>query len=179
MSHVVQRCPSCGVEHEAAGIDACEACGTALRAWCQRHGRESGWLDGPDCPQCVEEAARPRPAPAPRVPPPAPPRRSPAKTSTTGRWPGGRSPREILRGPAPLEPPVPEAQHGVADAVVEVLSCGFVGWLIGMPLGGFAGLVMGVDPGAAAWAGGKLFGLAGVMVGAIRSLAMLMNPWSR
>lgn len=63
--HVVERCPRCGVEHEGPTRGACEACDTPLRLWCGRHGREAGWLDGPSCPRCAEEAARPpRPAPA-------------------------------------------------------------------------------------------------------------------
>ncbi|HEX6371904.1 MAG TPA: hypothetical protein VF006_23475 [Longimicrobium sp.] len=60
--HVVDRCPSCGVEHEVRA-HACEACDTPLRAWCRVHGGETGWLDGPACTRCAEDAARPpRPA---------------------------------------------------------------------------------------------------------------------
>lgn len=63
--HVVDRCPSCGVEHEVRA-HACEACATPLRAWCRVHGRETGWLDGAACARCAEETARtPRPMPVP------------------------------------------------------------------------------------------------------------------
>lgn len=66
--HVVDRCPSCGVEHDVR-VDACEACDTPLRPWCRVHGVEMGWLDGPACPRCAEDAARPsRPAPAAPAP---------------------------------------------------------------------------------------------------------------
>jgi hypothetical protein len=62
--HVVDRCPSCGVEHDVR-VHACEACDTPLRPWCRVHGGEMGWLDGPACPRCAEDAARPvRTAPA-------------------------------------------------------------------------------------------------------------------
>jgi hypothetical protein len=66
--HVVDRCPSCGVEHDVR-MHACEACDTPLRPWCRVHGGEMGWLDGPACPRCAEAAARP-PRPAPAVPAP-------------------------------------------------------------------------------------------------------------
>jgi len=77
--HVVARCPRCGVEHDEAAGGACEACGTPLRAWCRRHGREDGWLQGSACPRCAEEARprpmpQPRPAPARPTWPPTPPR---------------------------------------------------------------------------------------------------------
>lgn len=66
--HVVDRCPSCGVEHDVR-VHACEACDTPLRPWCRVHGGEMGWLDGPSCPRCAEVAARPpRPAPAKPAP---------------------------------------------------------------------------------------------------------------
>jgi hypothetical protein len=67
MTHVVERCPSCGVEHEGLRVGACEACQAPLRYWCRRHGRDTGWLQDPACPRCVEEAALPRPL-APVVP---------------------------------------------------------------------------------------------------------------
>lgn len=58
MMHVVERCPSCGVEHDLSGASECEACGTRLRLWCRRHGGEMGWLAAPVCPRCADEAAR-------------------------------------------------------------------------------------------------------------------------
>jgi hypothetical protein len=65
MTHVVERCPSCGVEHEGLQASVCEACHAPLRYWCRRHGRDAGWLQDPACPRCVQEAALPRPlAPA-------------------------------------------------------------------------------------------------------------------
>ena len=67
MSYVVERCPSCGVEHDLSVGGECEACGALLRAWCRRHGRDVGWLDTSSCPRCAEEAARPRPAPPSRA----------------------------------------------------------------------------------------------------------------
>lgn len=66
--HVVDRCPSCGVEHDVR-MHACEACDTPLRPWCRVHGGEMGWLDGPACPRCAEAAA-PSPRPAPAIPAP-------------------------------------------------------------------------------------------------------------
>jgi hypothetical protein len=79
--HVVDRCPSCGVEHDVRARE-CEACDTPLRAWCRVHGREIGWLDGPRCRRCAQEAVRgtrrapslamPCPAPAPFTTAPAP-----------------------------------------------------------------------------------------------------------
>lgn len=55
--HVVDRCPSCGVEHDLR-VQECEACDTPLRSWCRVHGEEIGWLDGPGCDRCAEDAAR-------------------------------------------------------------------------------------------------------------------------
>jgi hypothetical protein len=41
---VVERCPSCGVEHDEYEAGACEACHESLRYWCRRHGRDgAGW----------------------------------------------------------------------------------------------------------------------------------------
>jgi hypothetical protein len=57
----VERCPSCGVEHDVSADSICGACDTPLRAWCRAHSREAGWLDGPACDRCAKEAA-----PAPR-----------------------------------------------------------------------------------------------------------------
>lgn len=86
MTRVVERCLTCGVEHEVRA-DACEACGGALRYWCRVHSRETGWLESPGCRGCAGEKARPAPrarsAPsAPKAAPhatplPAPPERTP------------------------------------------------------------------------------------------------------
>jgi hypothetical protein len=93
--HVVDRCPSCGVEHDVR-MHACEACDTPLRPWCRVHGGEMGWLTGPACPRCAEDAARytwpPRPRP-PAVPmKAAAPAKTPAKPSL---WPGRTRPAAV------------------------------------------------------------------------------------
>jgi hypothetical protein len=71
--HVVERCPSCGVEHDHPTHE-CEACGNPVRHWCRAHSHETGWLDGPACARCAEVSARPapRPRPATTLPCPAP-----------------------------------------------------------------------------------------------------------
>jgi hypothetical protein len=61
MRNVVARCPRCGVEHDETANSICDACDTPLRAWCSRHGRETGWLASSACPRCAEETARPSP----------------------------------------------------------------------------------------------------------------------
>ena len=179
MSHVVQRCPSCGVEHDACEDGACEACGTPLRAWCRRHGRDVGWLEGPACPRCAEDAARPRPAPAPRAAPPVPPP-APVRPPEPSRWPG-RSPREILRGPLPPEAfeTEAEAQDGLGHMLGQMIRTAVPAWLGGVLLGLVVGFVIGVNAWEVAWAVGKLLGLAGLMVGAVRALAGMVSPWSR
>ena len=57
VTRVIERCPTCGVEHETPGDGTCEACGTPLRAWCRTHSRDIGWLKGSACDRCVEEEA--------------------------------------------------------------------------------------------------------------------------
>jgi hypothetical protein len=89
--HVVDRCPSCGVEHDVRG-GACEACCTPLRPWCRAHGRETGWLDGPACARCAEEAVRPRPAPSTRMPCPAPAMPSPVSSAADAAARAGVAP---------------------------------------------------------------------------------------
>jgi hypothetical protein len=64
MRHVVERCLTCGVEHEVR-VDGCEACGGALRYWCRVHSHEIGWLESSDCRGCAGEKARPIPLPRP------------------------------------------------------------------------------------------------------------------
>jgi hypothetical protein len=101
MTRVVERCATCGVEHEAR-VDECEACGGALRYWCRSHSRALGWLQTAECHGCVEETARlaPRPAPAPpRTPAPRKaPARAPAPAPARVRRPPSRTPAR----PAPL-----------------------------------------------------------------------------
>jgi len=99
VKRVVERCPTCGVEHEDYAAEGCEACGTALRYWCRAHSREAGWLETPECRRCAEEAARPTPAPRPRTTPPA----------TRPPKPAGNSPRSspkppLVRPPGLLRP---------------------------------------------------------------------------
>lgn len=91
MTRVIQRCSTCGLEHDHP-VAECEACRSPLRYWCRAHSADSGWLDAPACPRCAEEKARPvpRPAaapPAPARPPrpaPPPPRRRTRPSSETG-----------------------------------------------------------------------------------------------
>jgi hypothetical protein len=108
VKHVVERCPTCGVEHETPGAGTCEACGTPLRAWCRAHSRDIGWLKGSACDRCAEEeavrAARLRRYAVPVEPPatrPAPP---------DAPWPAAprarrRAPAKRRRGHAAPGPP--------------------------------------------------------------------------
>lgn len=75
MSKVVDRCPSCGVEHDHP-VHECEACGSDVRFWCRTHSREIGWLESGVCPRCPPGVARPRP-PKPAPPPAAAPTPAP------------------------------------------------------------------------------------------------------
>jgi hypothetical protein len=99
--HVVERCPSCGVEHDVSVDSICEACDTPLRAWCRAHSRETGWLDEPACDRCAKEDA-PRPAAAPPAAPiraaavPAVVRPAPAPESRFLPPRPGRPLREVL-----------------------------------------------------------------------------------
>jgi hypothetical protein len=94
MTHVVERCPSCGVEHDVSADSLCEACDTPLRLWCSRHGRETGWLEAAGCPRCAEELARPPAA----SPPPSPrPVRRPAAPAPVRAAPGPASARALRR----------------------------------------------------------------------------------
>jgi hypothetical protein len=114
VKRVVERCPTCGVEHETPGDGTCEACGAPLRAWCRTHSREIGWLDGSTCLRCDEEeavrAARlrrssvpvdryavPVEQPGARPTPPAAPRPVVARSSRRGAT--GR--RRVRAAPAP------------------------------------------------------------------------------
>jgi hypothetical protein len=175
MTHVVERCPSCGVEHDRSHSVGCEACGTALRPWCRRHSREAGWLDGPACPRCAEEAVRTAAMPRGRAVAAAAPfaAAGPDGAKPTA-WPG-RSPREILRGgssrEAPAKPSTPESQQGIPYAIGEVLGTGIIGWMAGAVLGLVGGAVTGQNIVLAARLGGQLFGLGGLVVGIIYVIA--------
>jgi hypothetical protein len=144
MTHVVERCPDCGVEHDVSPAGACEACHEPLRYWCRRHGRDAGWLAGPDCPRCAEEAARP----APRV--------ATEQTVLRGLGPPPAladvpAERPVLRGlgpppadadvPAPA-PPAPGPGH--REDPVGALVGGLLLLLLGGTGGGIVGFVTAV-----------------------------------
>ena len=85
MNRIVERCPSCGVEHDEPTHE-CEACGSPVRFWCRTHSREIGWLESDVCPRCPPGAARPRPpkpAPPPSVAPTPAPSAGGAPTSAS------------------------------------------------------------------------------------------------
>jgi hypothetical protein len=152
--HVVERCPSCGVEHEAPGDGTCEACGTALRHWCRVHGTEIGWLDEPACRLCAEEAARPpvpQPAPAPRVTRPA------------------------AHTPAKADRPPPSLMARVGGGFLSALLVSLGGWLLGVVGGLF--YVITIDQGriltvtAGAW--GRAGAWIGLVIGVINALVYI------
>jgi hypothetical protein len=91
MKRIVERCPSCGVEHDHE-VHECEACGSAVRYWCRTHSRQNGWLAGPACLHCDEEAALPSPTLAAR-----PRAASPALAPTPSRARTARRPPERPR----------------------------------------------------------------------------------
>ena len=149
MTHVVERCPSCGVEHDIDRADACEACHTPLRPWCRRHGREIGWLDGPACPRCAEEAAR-RPASPPATPPPAadpgrrvlrglgPPASPPAPVRRPVDLAPGRPLREVLRDGGGAG----RTGHRASDT--ELVTGAALTVLLGLGGGGLLGVIAGL-----------------------------------
>jgi len=105
LSRVIQRCPNCGVEHDGARREECEVCGTPLRFWCRMHGREIGWLDGPDCPRCAAdavEARRPVPPPPPSTTAPRRPRPTRAPAETPPPRPAEPRPTRVPRRPPPV-----------------------------------------------------------------------------
>jgi hypothetical protein len=156
-THVVQRCPSCGVEHEGLQVGACEACSAPLRYWCPRHGRETGWLASSACPRCAEEAAGIRvaaPPIAPRVEAAAPP--EPAVPVTPA--------------PVPTLPVVPEQPPGFfGRLMVMVFMMGistFVGGSVFVGVG-LVGLVLGLLSGLEAF---RITAAAGAVLGALFGL---------
>jgi hypothetical protein len=104
-------------------------------------------------------------------PPSAPVVHPPTLEPSASSWPGGRSPREILRGPpasrdgyAMDEPP--PARGGSAGA----LSLAMGGAVFGMLVGWLAGAVFGIEGAAGIFA--AMLGLGGLMVGLIRVVAI-------
>lgn len=160
---VVERCPSCGVEHDVSDGGQCEACHAPLRYWCRRHGRETGWLAAAACPRCAAEAVRAAPAPPqPAAPAPAPaaPARPPRPAPRFVPTPPGRSLREI-RGEAPAG--VGWKAPGTGGSPADIL------WLLMLYV--IVGAVMGVVVGSG-WNAGQgeagvplLGGLVGAGVG--------------
>lgn len=84
MTHLVERCPSCGVEHDHR-VHECEACGSAVRHWCRKHSREIGWLETDWCIRCAADEARRMGLPAPTAPPPRPAPPPPPLPTHAGR----------------------------------------------------------------------------------------------
>lgn len=152
--HVVERCPRCGVEHQAPGDGTCEACGGALRPWCRAHGAETGWLDGPACPQCADEAAR-----SARVPCPAP------ALPVTG-----------VAAPPKLDARPPVLPERIAIGVLTTLATGFGVWVMGMAGGALYALVGAgtVQEAAPAW--GRIAGMVGLLVGLVSALFYIIRP---
>lgn len=176
--HVVDRCPSCGVEHEVRA-DACEACDTPLRPWCRAHSREIGWLESPSCRRCDQEAAR-RTRPPPPRPPVAPakapakavaPAKAKAKAKAKAAAPAKPSPRPDRARPAavraggrrtaPLvvdEPLLPLRARVLKSVAVSTISAAAVGFAYGF---GVEGEVTGLTVTSVI-----VFGLAGLVFGA-------------
>jgi hypothetical protein len=172
MTHVVERCPSCGLEHDVSEAGACEACQAPLRYWCRRHGRDAGWLAGADCPRCAEEAARPAPPlrPAPGV--------AAGRTVLRGLGP----PPADAEVPAPAPPPPgPWHRENPAGALIG----GLLMLVLGAAGGGLIGIAAAAvsliftSPGSASeilleW--GMMGALAGFVIAfVIDALAFLGN----
>jgi len=134
VKRVVERCPTCGVEHDDYAAEGCEACGTALRYWCRAHSREAGWLETPECRRCAEEAVRPTPAPRPRAAPPVHPPLAPMRPPAPARAPE-LPPRPVRSGSpawADRDEPVVHVtpQTLLRNIVLVLLAAGVVGGLL-------------------------------------------------
>lgn len=185
-AHVVERCPSCGVEHDLSGAAECEACHTPLRPWCRRHSRDTGWLDGPACPRCAEEAA-PRPAPLPSSSPPrrgaasdrpalrglGPPREGAAPVRKHVEHVPGRPLREILDDTSPAHRES-EGQQLAGAGLLVLLGVGGGGLL-----GVVAGLVHAIGTGESVTGAPLTWGLAGVVVGLVGTLLLALAGIAR
>lgn len=202
MKRVVERCPSCGVEHDHVA-DGCEACGSALRYWCRTHSREIGWLDADVCPRCppvAGRAAQPRAASAPPTPTiPAP---SPAKWRRTMAAPppavpvaapppavpvAEPTPVVVSPAPAPSVEPAAEAENRVAkepaaqgpfvrlvNAVLTLLQGAIAGGLLGMGAGAIYGFYVGADIPRTALEWGVYGGVLASLYGLVGAGILLM-----
>jgi hypothetical protein len=113
--YVIDRCPICGVEHDARAR-ACEACDTPLRAWCRVHSRDIGWLDDAACARCAEDAARrTRRAAAPSLAMPCPAPSMPASIPAASSLPAGVAPPHgvVAEAAKPSRPLRPQEHFGV------------------------------------------------------------------
>jgi hypothetical protein len=111
------------VEHDVRAQE-CEACDTRLRPWCRVHGREIGWLDGPACGRCAEDAARHarRPtAPSLAMPCPAPAPFTTAASPAPASSAGAASLDDIVADAARPRPIPP--QHHLAVMLLMLLLC--------------------------------------------------------
>lgn len=152
--HVVARCPRCGVEHDVSAGAVCEACHTPLRPWCRAHGRETGWLDGPACPRCAEEAARPPSRPRPlAIPCPAP--ALPAHVDSAS------SPTATAPAPA-APPPRGRVAHGMVMILMMLTAAGG-----GAMLGVIAGFVYVLSGRGALPDSAVRFAVAGAVLGVL------------
>jgi hypothetical protein len=181
-AHVVERCPTCGVEHDLSDAAECEACHTPLRPWCRRHSRDTGWLDGPACPRCADEATPP--------PTSSPPRRVAVSDRPVLRGLG--PPRE---GAAPARKPVEHVPGRPLSEILEDSSSPHresegqqlagAGLLVLLGVGGggllgvVAGLVHAVGTGESVTGAPLTWGLAGVVVGLVGTLLLALAGIAR
>lgn len=120
-----------------------------------------------------------RPAPPSAIPPGPPSAVPPGPSSAVpdppplepSQWPGGRSPREILRGTpkSRAELGLPESPPPPGGGDVVSLGCG--GAIFGMLAGWVAGSVFGANPMGVSAMGATVMGLGGLMVGLVRAVA--------
>lgn len=177
MNRIVERCPSCGVEHDEPTHE-CEACGSPVRFWCRTHSREIGWLESDVCPRCPPSAARPRPPkpvpPRTVAPTPAPPAGAAAASASRPYLRFDRAPAPAVEAPAapppaapvptpvaaaPMDPAVPVETSAAAPAAARKRGPGPVARV-------FDGVL------TAMW-WGIVFALAGIGAGAL--IAYFMN----
>ena len=201
MTRIVERCPSCGVEHDVAEVGECEACGSPLRYWCRTHSREIGWLEGADCPRCPPGTARvkPRPAAPPSTRPAAP--AVPRATATAAAPPPPAAPPITARTPPPVPLPAAPSPAPVLEdprlestvhrrvkeapgqgtfvrlvnAVLTTLQGGILGVLMGVGGGAFTAFTSTADIPATAVEWGVYGGMLGLVLGGLAALPGLLG----